>query len=401
MQKNNLNYTLTNPVGSQAVLVALPCDESEIQYICRNLDLQNTTDTEVVVTECTDLNLAPYLQGKSVGLEELNYLEKRLDSFSPDEMKIFYAAAQATKVETGRDLINLSYNLHCYSLIDNTKDLQTLGRSLYLHEAISAPTETLNQLDGEKYLEKLMQSTTPWATNQGVLFPNKNQSETVYNTRCLPAYSSGTGPIEVILTKEHPDHGTLCEILALPHWETGLNKLAERMGVKSLDEIKVENIIFHNGLATQIIDGIDLSGIESADNLGLLNEAAEFFKLSFEEQGYHALFFKHHLQVDSLNDLCEILSGVQTEELEFVENIVTVEDYGYYLVCENEETKIDTDIATFVDYEKYGESQLYDKTYVAIDKGLVIYHGESQGMEVMLELLKENEMEQPPMTGMT
>ncbi len=70
------------------------------------------------------------LVDKNVNIDELNYLMKRLDSFDSREMEKFYAAAFGERLERIDDLINLTFNIHCYSLVNNFSDLDKLGRDL-------------------------------------------------------------------------------------------------------------------------------------------------------------------------------------------------------------------------------------------------------------------------------
>lgn len=49
------------------------------------------------------------------------------------------------------DLTNLSFNLYCYSLINNFSDFNKLGKDLYLTEKMAVVSKELEELDGESY----------------------------------------------------------------------------------------------------------------------------------------------------------------------------------------------------------------------------------------------------------
>ncbi|MFI3255032.1 MAG: antirestriction protein ArdA [Eubacteriales bacterium] len=391
------SYTIGNLNGIDQVTVKFPCSEEVIQKTCDEIHVENLASANIRILEVDDSALNQSVEGLKMTLDELNYLEKRFDSFTSEEMDLFCAVAEVSSPKDGFDLINLSYNLHCYSLVDSSKNMEEMGRELYLHEAISCPTEELQQVNGQKYLAELMKNNTPWETSQGLLYPNKNEPTQVYNGKNLPPFSYGGTAVEVVLTCEHPTMGTCEELLALPYYGSDLAKIKERMGVESLKDIKVDNIIILTNPQDNFLSSMDLEEVYTADDLDNLSDVAEFYDLGTKEMCDDLNHFAVQLKVDNLHQLSLVALGILTEELEFVPNITTAEDYGYYLVCENDETKIDEDIASFVDYDGYGASQLVGKSYVSTDEGMMIYHGDEVGMEQMLEQF-EQEQEQSGMT---
>lgn len=49
------------------------------------------------------------------------------------------------------ELINLSLNIHCYSLITDFSDFHRVGKDLYLSKKQAVPSRELKELDGESY----------------------------------------------------------------------------------------------------------------------------------------------------------------------------------------------------------------------------------------------------------
>lgn len=47
------------------------------------------------------------------------------------------------------DLINLTFNMYCYSLINNFSNFDKLGKDLYLTEKMPVATKELDELDGK------------------------------------------------------------------------------------------------------------------------------------------------------------------------------------------------------------------------------------------------------------
>ena len=96
--------------------IEFPCADSELQQKLREIrPPQSTSDIFVLsVHQPTALSM---LEDQFLDMDEVNFLAKRMDSFTYDELLQFYAAAQYENFRTPRDLINLTYNLPCYTVI--------------------------------------------------------------------------------------------------------------------------------------------------------------------------------------------------------------------------------------------------------------------------------------------
>lgn len=78
-----------------------------------DLHVENVASANIRVVEVNDTSLNQSFSGLKMSLDELNHLEKRLDTFTEDEMKLFSSMSEAFTPKDGFDLINLSYNLQC------------------------------------------------------------------------------------------------------------------------------------------------------------------------------------------------------------------------------------------------------------------------------------------------
>lgn len=109
--------------------LTFPSKEKEQQILCDSLGIGNTAKTVIKIGNVhNDEKLSNLLSDKTVNLDDLNFLMKRLDSFDQKELATFYAAAYAEKAETMTELINLSFNTHCYSFVADFSDLNAVGR---------------------------------------------------------------------------------------------------------------------------------------------------------------------------------------------------------------------------------------------------------------------------------
>lgn len=135
-----------------------PMEEVELQEVCNDLGIEMTTEPNCYVENSRDERFLNILADKNANIDELNYLMKRFDSFTTGEIEKFYAIAFAKEPKSMAELINLSFNLHCYSLINNFNDFNKLGKNLYLTEKMAVAAEELEKLDTlNKVSDKFME----------------------------------------------------------------------------------------------------------------------------------------------------------------------------------------------------------------------------------------------------
>lgn len=86
-----------------------------------------TTKANCLIVNSSSEDFLKILDDKHCNIDELNYLMKRMDSFTQKERKEFYESAFTEKFKTMAELINLSFNTHCYSLVSDFSDSDKLS----------------------------------------------------------------------------------------------------------------------------------------------------------------------------------------------------------------------------------------------------------------------------------
>ncbi|WMJ77050.1 MULTISPECIES: antirestriction protein ArdA [unclassified Sedimentibacter] len=364
-----------------------PSKEKELQILCDSLGVANTTKTEIKIGSVhNNERLSTLLSDKTVNLDELNFLMKRLDSFDQKELATFYAAAYAEKAETMTELINLSFNTHCYSLVADFSDLNAVGRQIYLTEQMAVSTEELESLDGRKYFESMIaENPNPVITPYGVVYRNSNEIVQTYDGRNFPYYQYENTPITLLLSAQNRS-----EYLYLPMEQSEMNKALERLGAKSLEEIhwQVEE---HN-----IPDNLADMAVKDQSDLYALNQFAEIFK----EMGQR--------EVISLSELAAFVKITKGEELktlagcmyefESFPDIHTLEQYGRYMICESGRFEYDKNLEDYIDFKSYGQDKISRETGAFTSKGYLLYHGYDLEMQGILNKnigLKIKELHEP------
>lgn len=184
------------------VEVWFPLDDLQLIKICDDLGIGSKLTDNIYIVDTSDADLSMLIKEKFCNIDELNFLTKRLDSFDTKEKHIFFASAVATEAVNLKDFINLTYNTHCYSVVSDFKNLDSIGRDLYLNEAGRATMEELNAVDGRAIVEELMNhSPMKVVTLYGVVYQNRNEPEMFYDGNHFPRYH--WKPDVATITLEH------------------------------------------------------------------------------------------------------------------------------------------------------------------------------------------------------
>lgn len=367
--------------------LSFPCTEKELQIFCDSLALPNEAGTQIRVghvhnsTQMDDL-----LAGKEINLNELNYFMKRLDSFDEGEMNTFYAVASGQKLTTLKDMINLTFNTHCYSLVDDFSDIDRLGKSLYLNSIGSISSKELAEFDGKAYVEKTMaENPHPLITPYGLIYENGNQPQQLYNGKTFPAYWYEPNPITLSISTEND-----MEYLYLPVEKSEIDKALQRLGAKSFSEVSIGTI--EHVLPQNIADLV----FRDKNDFDVLNEYATMFKDMGDREVAVLSELAAFAKITTAAQF-KTLSGCMYE-FERFSGIHNAEEYGRHMICESGHFKYDENLEDYIDFESYGRHKISRETGAFTDKGYLLYHGYNQEMQSILSQtlgLKPKEIQEP------
>ncbi len=369
-----MRLTIQRPITKKEIVINLPTNEKGLQSYCDELSIDNDMRYGVIVTDVPfDEKMKPLLIGNQYNLTELNFLFQSLDRFTKDELKVFYAVATAKKLTDIKDLINLSFNEQCYSLVDDFSDLQSLGKKLYLHEQGSATEEELSTLDGQKYVENLIANNpNPLISPYGFIYPNKNNPEVIYTGKTLPQYLNDLDVFYVALRTE-----TATDHLSLPCEQSEINKAMERLEIDSLDNTTL-TVLMHN-LPDPLVEIL----YEVEHDLHALNDVAKVLHDVGEREWNTLAGLCRFTEVETVTDL-KLLCG-SLYEFEMLPNIHTAEDYGRYMICDSGRFEYDDNLEEYINFKAYGDYRLKVENGAFTNEGYIIYHGYNMELADILE----------------
>lgn len=355
------------------VTVPFPIPEGQYADITRMLEVLHvgselSPDCMVESVE-GDWPVLNVLTGQEINLDELDYLAKRLDGFSPYEKVQFQAAAERYGLTQVTDLINLTFCCDQATVIVDFSDLEQLGRIHYLTLNGGATREEMESLDGYETALLLINEHPGTITPYGVFYDNGMRLEPVYDGRYFPQYIYGDSVLTLALgSDEDLKKGANITWLYLPCSEERLERTLTRAEITQRSEIHF--LVMDNNLPCEVSRSLDLEN-ELPQKLNRLSQEVD----KLDEAGRAKLgavtAWAQPTAVEEVIHLCRSL-----EQFDFIPHIHSAQEYGKYMVQESGDYCYDAGPAGYIDYERLGQSLLFQEIGQFNERGYISYHGE-------------------------
>ncbi|MFI3326555.1 MAG: antirestriction protein ArdA [Clostridia bacterium] len=359
--------------GNKQRSINLPGKEKEIAECYEDLGLENSTKSKITIGEVyVNDNLSEILMDKETTLDELNFFTKYFDSLSQNEIKTFYAGASAKQLDNMKDLINLTQNTNCYSLVDDFSDLKELGRKLYINEEGGVSTSVLREFDGKSYVENMIRNNpSPLASKYGLVYPNRNKEYEVYNGKTLSAFWYEPCPITMRLETENAS-----EYIYLPCEQAEIDKALERLEIDDISkaELAVEDSDLPEKTSEIIFSDFRLENLNEFANI-IQEKGASF---EFDE-------LITATKITTAEELKTLL--ISQHEFELIPNVYSTLDYGKHMIIDSSRYEYDENLEIYIDFNKYGIDRMLEESGVFTLQGYVAYKGYSQDM---IDILNKN-----------
>lgn len=218
--------------GEKNTDIDFPCVEEELGKALASIGLVNTPSPKVYVTEVVEPDALCLLESKVLDLYEVNYLAKLLECESTTSRIKLFAAAAYEGYDTPKELINLHFNLGCYTLMQFSED-DSIEERFYAYAMETDSLEEIEKSDFEKVCEELLSSGKGIRSDYGLLLRNEGIEEKEYYDGQVFPYCSYTG--EELLCVE-ADYKDKKEYLYLPDEPMSITKALHRLGAEKPED---------------------------------------------------------------------------------------------------------------------------------------------------------------------
>ena len=332
-----------------SVVVTLPIEADDYDRAIRQLD-----GLAIGSAQWRDCCLVAVLDGpdvlsrredSNVNIEELDYLAKRLDSFSASELSTYSALASKYDLTDMSDLINLCDCFQNATIVTDFSDMSRIGRSYTLAQnGGSMAVDDLEKINLVAVARNLLSGNAGTVTPYGVLYDEGFSLEHVYDGKMIPPFYYRQGLMDVqIITEKDPDN---CPEFTLPMAGQQILRHLQRIGYQEGDSYTIAVLgselpaDLAERLSTQAEDVFSLNRTVSA--IGKL-DSSQYEKLSA------VLRYTGARTLPQIQRMAEKL-----EMFEYIPGAQDADDVGRALILESGHFEVDPNLEDYIDYESYG-----------------------------------------------
>ena len=242
-----IQAVLSNPSHPEYGVATIPFPIPRDQYahcieLLAALEIGDAVKTDCKVEKVDSFyTVLKRVEMRTVNVDELNYLAKRLDSFDTGEAAQFQAMAHKLELFELKDLINLTFCCQQATVITDFSDLAAIGRDHYMNlHGGSESVDELNKLDGKGAARQLIESGSGTITPYGVVYDNGMKLEQVYDGRFFPCYYYEPNAITIAVTsKAEPDDTERITWLYPPMVQDEIDRALLRGGITDSADVSL------------------------------------------------------------------------------------------------------------------------------------------------------------------
>ena len=323
-----------------------------------------------------------------VNLDELNYLARRMESFDTLEYDQFLIGISKLDSKEVKDLINLTFNLHHFTLCQDVSSYGKIGRAYVLNTEGSVPAY---DEDDPKYAaigKELIDRGLVQITAKGLLIYNPFEKLTeVYDGQTFPEYYYRS-----TLASAEVGYNDRTELILLPGEELAIKKALARLGAPSDQDCEIK-FSLQNGDDRAWEERIE--GIIRSEGLYAANKMLH--SLDTGDMDWDKLTAAVELaDVKSAANIAAIAEHLG--EFGFLPDAKDESDIGHFLVDDVDEYGMNIEMEDYFDFSGFGEhfAEKHDGQFV---NGGFVYFDSDRTLDEFLEEL-ESEDEGMDMGGM-
>lgn len=368
--------------------IHFPCSETTLQSALMEIHAADDNPPELFVTDVIFPEELNHLKDRFVNLDELNYLARRMESFDTLEYDQFLIGISKLDSKEVKDLINLTFNLHHFTLCQDVSSYGKIGRAYVLNTEGSVPAY---DEDDPKYAaigKELIDRGLVQITAKGLLIYNPFEKLTeVYDGQTFPEYYYRS-----TLASAEVGYNDRTELILLPGEELAIKKALARLGAPSDQDCEIK-FSLQNGDDRAWEERIE--GIIRSEGLYAANKMLH--SLDTGDMDWDKLTAAVELaDVKSAANIAAIAEHLG--EFGFLPDAKDESDIGHFLVDNVDEYGMNIEMEDYFDFSGFGEhfAEKHDGQFV---NGGFVYFDSDRTLDEFLEEL-ESEDEGMDMGGM-
>ena len=359
--------------GGNEITVPFPITESMLSAKLTELHAPSET-SELFLTEIEFPTELKALENTFVNIDELNFLGKRMEGFCEDEDFQLFEAMKLEGFTRLKDIINLSFNLDKYTLIQNIGDMQKVGVEYTLNARGSLPTSELNDPKYADLGRKLLRSGEGIFTEHGLLFKDRSRPfEELYDGQVFPAYVYDSGVIAIAEAK----YNGKTEYIYLPCESRAIDKALRRLGADSADHCEISLKDFSTGNSEWLKRMTELCHREGIYEVNRLAKAVSGANMDYEKLSAVA----EYANAESVKGLIALAENL--DDFVFIKYAEDYETVGRYFADSDPKYDLNVEMEDFFDYEGFGEYMLESNGGEFTPSGFVCMLGGADLYEIL------------------
>lgn len=371
--------------------IDFPVSDEMLNVILENSEMPTDTTLPFLVEDIHYPIELSALNARNVNLDELNFLARRLDSFTEEEIEQFFAATEHENAQSLKNIINLTYNLDKFTLIKNVGDMTKVGRDYTLNTEGCVPADSRYDAKYAEIGRKLLASGRGVFTERGLLFVEDKPIEEVYDGKTFPGFAYQSFIVNVDV-----EYKGRYESLFLPESQLAIDKAVRRLGAESIDDCDLSSEYGNpnfSRFSVRFEEILDNEGIDALNELAyeLNTYDIDTEKLDAAMEMTDVKSSKNIITLINHLDEFEWLNDISYGDYEGVGRFFVESDYY-------DEYEISDELCDYFDFAEFGAHMADEKSGQFVNGGFIFCDGED-GFDSFMDKF-EDESSSMTMGGM-
>ena len=377
--------------NGNSVNIDFPVSDEMLNVILENSEMPTDTTLPFFVEDIHYPLELSALNAQTVNLDELNFLARRLDSFTEEEIEQFFAATEHENAQSLKNMINLTYNLDKFTLIKNVGDMTKVGRDYTLNTEGCVPADSRYDVKYAEIGRKLLASGRGVFTERGLLFVEDKPIEEVYDGKTFPGFAYQSFIVNVDV-----EYKGRYESLFLPESQLAIDKAVRRLGAESIDDCDLSSEYGNpnfSRFSVRFEEILDNEGIDALNELAyeLNTYDIDTEKLDAAMEMTDVKSSKNIITLINHLDEFEWLNDISYGDYEGVGRFFVESDYY-------DEYEISDELCDYFDFAEFGAHMADEKSGQFVNGGFIFCDVED-GLDSIMDKL-EDESSSMTMGGM-